>query len=664
MTIDDQLEHRPEELVCNTTQKQKPFHVVLIDIKKAAENDEIYCIENPLEDDDLAYVALSYRWGELQETLVDTHLGYIASITSFDLKDFIDLCKMISLESDLQHIKYVWVDAICVDQTNYERRKATIYQMTNIYEKAKYILAVPDLHLKHLIETNVTNYRVIEGSFIHHKYIYHLIHGNTEQLIAFDEKLLKELKVPNGSRQWLTKYTEYFMEGFMESRSHYSVRYNSENALDHIYQVSRTIHPQPQGERKSKQQQQKKKHQKEKRTNDTSDPVCKGVDCEEKICPLYLFEASHDPSSSSGAKRYWKQKILERNKSIRRSMELLQTLIVDWSSRVWVISEYSIARKKNNLKYWFTQLAPDSTTFFYYKHLKDPFTFFKFDFDAPVSDNDFSSTYTVRYVHMADHTGAMSDPVQAKFHYLMSNQLQGRSFLNMMLKSKASKCEDRFYAVLPLFSKYKHMLTHQVVDHWHVDSMAAVKLQLFEWMDTKDKLALLFLAGRYNALGQSHILPTFATTTITWGERPAEESVTSNQVDDDVFNFDLTQPSVLTLHHSQANDDDDHGGHDDPGLYFLHLKPKRYRLYEKAHTPEIKNAMLFKRLQLNDDDDLRLVKIVSRDIETDHQMEHPCIFLLGSLKKNKWILMVKYLLPAHAVKAFTEETNSDGFNIY
>ncbi|ORZ04098.1 hypothetical protein BCR42DRAFT_289356, partial [Absidia repens] len=88
------------------------------------------------------YVALSYRWGELHETLVDTGVGYTASITSFHLDDFYKLCYTMTLESDTKDIKYLWVDAICVDQNNPVRRKATIYQMSNIYDRATYILAV------------------------------------------------------------------------------------------------------------------------------------------------------------------------------------------------------------------------------------------------------------------------------------------------------------------------------------------------------------------------------------------------------------------------------------------------------------------------------------------------------------------------------------------
>ncbi|ORZ04121.1 hypothetical protein BCR42DRAFT_199954 [Absidia repens] len=114
----------------------------------------IHCVKKTLEDDDLEFVALSYRWGELHETLIYTGVGYTASVTSFALDDFYELCYMMTLEPDLTDIKYMWVDAICVDQRP-SKRKAIIYQMSNIYERATYILAVPDLHLTYLKEISI-----------------------------------------------------------------------------------------------------------------------------------------------------------------------------------------------------------------------------------------------------------------------------------------------------------------------------------------------------------------------------------------------------------------------------------------------------------------------------------------------------------------------------
>ncbi|ORZ05592.1 hypothetical protein BCR42DRAFT_496600 [Absidia repens] len=121
----EEEETTADQVVKDQPTEENPFQVVLIDIKKAAKENVIHCIEKPLMGtDDLKFVAISYRWGELQETTVDTQLGYLTSITSFDLDSFFLLCRTMTEEVHLKHMDYVWVDAICVDQTNDERRKA------------------------------------------------------------------------------------------------------------------------------------------------------------------------------------------------------------------------------------------------------------------------------------------------------------------------------------------------------------------------------------------------------------------------------------------------------------------------------------------------------------------------------------------------------------
>ncbi|CAO3601342.1 unnamed protein product [Absidia cylindrospora] len=195
--VDLLIEDKPQQ-----PQKEPPFQIALVDIEEAAKNHRIHCVEAPLEaseedDEALEYVALSYRWGELHETVIDTQLEYTASITSFALNDFYKLCNMMTHESDLKHIKYVWVDAICVDQVNYERRKATIYRMTNIYEQARYIVAVPDLHAAHLRNTMIKIDDIMKGTSRYCNDIYYLIHGNSEQLAVIEEKFLDDARVPN-----------------------------------------------------------------------------------------------------------------------------------------------------------------------------------------------------------------------------------------------------------------------------------------------------------------------------------------------------------------------------------------------------------------------------------------------------------------------------------
>ncbi|CAO3638502.1 unnamed protein product [Cunninghamella blakesleeana] len=103
---------------------------------------------------DLKYVAIPYRWGELDEQLVETP-DYTAHITSFDLYHLNVICLCIKREPDLKNIPYLWIDAISVDQQKHRKKKEIILKMNQIYKNATYIVAVPDLHKRYLEKNTV-----------------------------------------------------------------------------------------------------------------------------------------------------------------------------------------------------------------------------------------------------------------------------------------------------------------------------------------------------------------------------------------------------------------------------------------------------------------------------------------------------------------------------
>ncbi|ORZ07411.1 hypothetical protein BCR42DRAFT_442739 [Absidia repens] len=344
MTHDNQLGQFFKDLLGINT--EKPFHIVLVDINKA-KNRVIHCVEWPLDesnDEDLKYVALSYRWGEWQETLIDTKVGYTASITSFDLEDFYNLCGTMAGDPDLCSIRYVWVDAICMDQVNHERRKATIYQMSNIYERAAYILAVPDLHSTYLRNAMLKNKDIMDYSRRYSEYLYHLIHGNYENLKAIDERFLDDCGIPNDTalRELLTKKTDHFAEAFMKCDDIRDEKIQLHKVLNQI--CTATNHaPRPLTNNWN--------------SSDGSHPSSNGQTQVKYMTNLGMhFASSTKTIEYSERAMVWKEMMSERSNSIRQSMEYLADLIKDWSTRVWVISEFSIARKKKNLKFWFIQL--------------------------------------------------------------------------------------------------------------------------------------------------------------------------------------------------------------------------------------------------------------------------------------------------------------------
>ncbi|CAO3601412.1 unnamed protein product [Absidia cylindrospora] len=627
--------------------QQQPFQIVLVDIKEAARNDRIRCVKKPLEGnpEELAYVALSYRWGELQETLIDTKVGYIASLTSFALRDFCSLCYTMTMETDLRHINYVWVDAICVDQTNAKRRKETIYKMSKIYERASYILAVPDLQLQFLKDTGTKAGDIISQTRNFEMDIYHLLHGNIEEVKAYEKIFLDDLNVPKDPalRQLLTQHTDHFVHGFMYYKEH-NDEYEDVKALDHIYETSQTATMDHLIDCNDDQAEE------DMATGKTGS--FKGLHhCTLADCPLELFNKDQEfwryGTYSRWSRLYdcqWQRRIIERSTIIRQSMEFLLDLINDWSSRVWVISEYSIAKKKNNLKYWFIQLAEWGGD--------QACSFFKFDFDNPL----FSSTLSTNLYSMElniDFTRMYSsNPVFTRFHCTMIRQLKQKSFLEMMLASKATKNEDRFYSILPLSEYNDKHFNKTEMDQWNINTMLSVKLQLYKMMNTEDKLnLLLWSVDPYQSM-MHKIRPTFATSTLR--SPYARIDYLAYHKVDLPCNFDLTDDSsAITLHRVDKDDDDEDK---DLHRYYLSLKPMEYyvnheprnRLYDHPDTLYGKQG-LYNLVGIDVDHDTYLSPfnmvcipafnhkgIVQNE---DHVQASPGIILYGSFTLNKWLIM-------------------------
>ncbi|ORZ06419.1 hypothetical protein BCR42DRAFT_456398 [Absidia repens] len=693
--------------------EEKPFHVVLIDIKKAANENIVHCIEKPLMGSgDLKYVAVSYRWGELHETTVDTQLGYLASITSFGLDSFFQLCRTMSQEVDLKDMEYVWVDAICVDQTNYEKRKATIYQMTNIYERANYIVAVPDFHLRHLESVNKKNAEIIQGSMKYSTYIYHLIHGNTDDLLECDTAFLDDHHVPDDPhlRYLLTNYTEHFADGFTTCKEH-DEHYDADLTLDHIYETNLA------SQKKVKHHHSRKLYKrifskigigKGKRSHPLDDQdINKLHKCDKTdACPITLFgNGGDDPdmyekrdmNSSKHQQQNlqqqrdidatkWKLVIPERSAIIRESMDFLSDLIQDWSTRVWVISEYHIAKKKKSrkMKYWFIQLSQPSTSRTSPSpHRHDKF----FEFDFSKQDIRAFSASTVTLVSRApSQTSLVASSTVGKkrkrepcavfqsFHTTVQTQLNRQRFLEIMLKSKASRNEDRMHAILPL-SHYKHKLgSKEQVGQWHITSLISVKLQLYTWANTKHQWQLLFLSTLSNHA--SATLPTFATSNIDWPT--TDKYPTLNENDQYQCNFDLTNPDSIQL--TSLDNNNKHKLTIKPKEYYLHANYQNILLSGLAPKDE---AQLRRLLHLEFPSDLPDMLCIreytaGRPSQSHQDSEYVaaregfthCIYLIGCMAKNQWILKIERDFKYHPVAKLQKwerrvlDANSKGFDIY
>ncbi|CAO3601312.1 unnamed protein product [Absidia cylindrospora] len=640
MTKDNIIEHLSQDLTSYDTEKQqqqKPFQVVLVDIKEAADGN-IICVEKPLEEDEeeLNFVALSYRWGELHEQLVNTQLGYLGRITSFDLNDFYKLCKMMMNEPDLKSIKYVWVDAICVDQTNYERRKATIHQMSSIYNKATYILAIPDLHKQHLNSGSLEYRQILENISTFNKYIYHLIQGNTKQLVQMDEIFLDYNKAPKDCtlRKLLAEYTPYLAHGFttLQDRDYWSDGGDKLVFLCEIYQASKVSTPHEDLNCIKYHTQSENAH-----VSHNKEPL---LDYN-KVANLFLDNDDIRWKKIGKSGTLWIFELIKRGDAIRQAMRFLEDLIIDWSTRAWVISEYHIAKKKNNLKYWFIQL---STRRIRTAH----FPFFKFDFINPAFSSDVKKTSPRELSRYRTCNSQLS------FHNIIIKQLTTQAFLEMMLKSKASKNEDRFYAILPQ-SKYKDKVNQ--VDQWNITTLMSVKLKLFEIMDTKDKWTLLFLSGNNYATNTYQVLPTFCASNIYW--QALEISVEGYP-----YNYDMNnESSAITLHRTNHLH-----------LNYLRLTPKEYYIdtkpFDEDMAPKAKKT-LYNHLQVDKDSLLDIVILLpyvrkpQPKVDLELELKLSGVVLIGSFVENKWTFCdAKYPFSLECVDRHYNDDHSTVFDIY
>ncbi|CAO3652114.1 unnamed protein product [Cunninghamella blakesleeana] len=139
---------------------EKVFNLVLIDINETSNSLKTKCVKKNMYDSDFKYIAISCRKNQMEEQFIEAS-DYTTHIISSYSRALINLCLFIINESDLKDIPYLWIDAMSVDQQNKEGKKEAILKMNQTYEKASYILAIPDLHMEYLL-TNTANREIIE----------------------------------------------------------------------------------------------------------------------------------------------------------------------------------------------------------------------------------------------------------------------------------------------------------------------------------------------------------------------------------------------------------------------------------------------------------------------------------------------------------------------
>jgi hypothetical protein len=106
----------------------------LLTVELAAFDDPVYCtLQHIALDENLNYEALSYVWGDESRTLPITVNSHTIQVTT-------------NLEAALRRLRSnqkgrdIWIDAICINQSNAVEKSAQVLRMTDIYRYAKKVV--------------------------------------------------------------------------------------------------------------------------------------------------------------------------------------------------------------------------------------------------------------------------------------------------------------------------------------------------------------------------------------------------------------------------------------------------------------------------------------------------------------------------------------------
>ncbi|KAI9307788.1 hypothetical protein BJ944DRAFT_237562 [Cunninghamella echinulata] len=538
----------------STPKEDKYFEVALIDIENFAKTNNITCIKRNLYDKEReAYICISYRWGEVSEWITQA-TDYIAHITSFDKMDLWALCTAILKEPDLKSIKYLWVDAICIDQLNIEKRKATIQHMSCIYEFSDYILAVPDLHRANL-ERSPSNYLALDTTITYGRHIhYELMKKRKEET---ENKEDKDKAINDSYVIWKKDLDSQLLITWILGHLHpdlHKAHFHPPSFLKQLVDLKESSSD----FRALLTLSEDANNFYEYLTSSLEYVVARAKDGKEEEMDWYKRNYFFDHIKYTPHSNYaeqmetfygmagqeyhsempdikllfmkWVFKYNEFKKDIDNAMNFLEYLMEDWANRAWVISEYHIAKKKTRpMKMTFVTLLKNIHWQFEQPRYMEENIYHQFiDIDLSseeIKSNDDDEEEKEIKIEINDENELVGDEQlledeeqkenednnedeEVFFIESVKQQLAYRPFLTLMLDSKATKSEDRFYAILKASNKYGDLVQGKdTVSSWSITGMVSVRLQLFKIMDLDDKIALLHACSNSNGA----LSPTFAS---------------------------------------------------------------------------------------------------------------------------------------------------------
>ncbi|KAI9303664.1 hypothetical protein BJ944DRAFT_268030, partial [Cunninghamella echinulata] len=439
------------------------FEITLIDINETY-GKRIHTVKKNLYEEGLKYICISYRWGELEEWYEQT-VDYLAHITSFDKTDLLLLCDCIQREPDLKDINYLWIDAICVNQVNKEERKATIRKMSEIYQIAMYILAVPDMNYSYL-KNDPTYLKHIYniGRYARHFY-QEITDENRLEVYDLDAQLIVT---------WVLQYIDPKLHGnfnFQQLLNQF-IKMKDELIIPHIPETDSFYH---------------------KELIYALEMVVQEKDENKWYTQYYYnnFEYNHIPVTSNRSSKEWElyykrigqqfnshiknlkqvfielmMKDLEYKQMKKDTLDYFFGVITAWRNRTWVISEYNFAKQKKNktpMKLIFIALLAN----------------LQFE-----EDKKYYPFYDIFNYEKQYHLGSIIKQIE--------DSLSTSDPLDMILNSKTKDNEDRFHVILPLWGKYNSIIKNKdTISSWKISDMISVRLKLYEFLDIEDKRRLL-----------------------------------------------------------------------------------------------------------------------------------------------------------------------------
>ncbi|CAO3652478.1 unnamed protein product [Cunninghamella blakesleeana] len=385
-------------------------------------------------------------------------------------------------------------------------------------------------------------------------------------------------------------------------------------------------------------------------------------------------------------------KVIESNKAkdeIIKSYQFLAHLIDDWSNRTWVISEYFIAKEKYEedgtpLKYLFLSLWTNNGSLEFRPFFSHDFT------DLRSNKEEDKKKAPALKNRIEDYEDVVNG--RELINYLES-KFTKRTHLDMMLKSNADKNEDRFYAILPSWKKYQHLIKNKnTVADWNITNSLSLRLKLYEMFEADDlwnKARLLYSSSYY--LGRP-ALPSFATN--------YQSHLVCIEVDDTDFTSSLHIDYLLRF---KVNIDGNHFKNAKEyiteyvmksGSIFkqnlidikyhppteeqqchLSIRVKKYFSFELPPISTLLSDESLMEYSFLESEHLELIYIpyFTYDIPLFDQLfptnkkSHPILsgtLLFGDMRKNRWILMGICTVETLDTPKLCSLENARNFNIY